>query len=82
MNRSYTRARNGKLRGHQLDLAFPRRGRPSKHRVLERCGQMRLDLSAAVKPKVEFRPFGDFGTRPAPLSDDELEREFYRLFPD
>lgn len=47
-NREYqVRAkRRGKLEGEQLDITFPRRGRPSRIRRLERAGQMRLGLTA------------------------------------
>jgi hypothetical protein len=41
----------GKLKGEQQRLAFPQRGRPSRFRVLERCGQMRLELTAPAKSR-------------------------------
>src|SRR5258708_33020135 len=40
----HIRARRSKLEGEQLDITFPRRGRPSRIRRLERAGQMRLQL--------------------------------------
>lgn len=36
-----------RLQGEQLDFRFPLRGRPTRIRVLERCGQMRLTLAPA-----------------------------------
>jgi hypothetical protein len=42
--RLHQRIRRAKLQGEQLDITFPRRGRPSRFRRLERAGQMRLDL--------------------------------------
>jgi hypothetical protein len=90
-NRSYSRARNGKLRGQQLDITFPRRGRPTKHRVLERCGQMTLILGP---PPKNVRIVQNVQEEPetlddalqmcfpiGPLSEIELEAEFNRLFP-
>ncbi len=47
LNREYhVRAnRQGRrLEGQQLDISFPRRGRPSRFKRLERAGQMRLEL--------------------------------------
>jgi hypothetical protein len=38
-----------RLQGEQLDITFPRRGRPSKFRRLERAGQMRLQLHGKVQ---------------------------------
>jgi hypothetical protein len=42
------RAGRQKLQGQQLDISFPVRGRPKKQRVLERCGQMRLNLAGGL----------------------------------
>lgn len=100
LNRSYQRARNGKLKGHQLDLVFPRRGRPSRHRALERCGQATLDfggacLRLATQGTTTTPPIGPLQRNNAetlddalqtcfpirPMTEDELEREFNRLFP-
>lgn len=39
-----------KLEGEQIDITFPRRGRPSRYRRLERAGQMRLGLIGAIRP--------------------------------
>jgi hypothetical protein len=86
------RAGRRKLEGEQLDITFPRRGRPSKHRVLERCGQMQLALCRYPKrPRIVqnvqvvqmSRDFDDalqmtFPIRP--LTDDEMTAEFHRLF--
>jgi hypothetical protein len=94
-NRSYSRARNGKLRGQQLDITFPRRGRPTKHRVLERCGQLQLELQPARicskstdlcnKPPTACDESLDDALQMCfpigPLSEIELEAEFNRLFP-
>lgn len=44
--RLHQRIRRGKLQGEQLDITFPRRGRPSRFRRLERAGQMALALTA------------------------------------
>jgi hypothetical protein len=87
------RAGRRKLEGQQLDITFPRRGRPSKHRVLERCGQMQLALTIGVT-KVANVPRAQavehdketlddalqmtFPVRP--MSEDELVAEFHRLF--
>jgi len=38
-----------KLQGEQIDITFPRRGRPSKFRRLEKAGQMRLGLHGKVQ---------------------------------
>jgi len=93
-NRTYQiRARKGKLQGEQLDITFPRRGRPSKHRVLERCGQMQLALAEGKPPQnvrivqiVQNEPESlddalqmTFPVRP--YTEDELRAEFERLFP-
>jgi hypothetical protein len=48
------RAARPKLHGEQLDITFPRRGRPSKFRRLERAGQMRLTLTDSRTRKPEF----------------------------
>jgi hypothetical protein len=52
-NREYhvraNREGRAKLQGEQQRLAFPRRGRPSKFRRLERAGQMRLGLHGVTK---------------------------------
>ena len=99
MNRSYTRARNGRLgrlKGEQIDFAWPRRGRPSKHRVLERGGQLQLELTAAralkqdvsaiekptAQTTVETFDAALQMTFPVrPMTEDELAAEFNRLFP-
>lgn len=49
-NRSH-QARGGRLQGEQLDIRFPKRGRPTKRCVLERCGQLQLKLSATRETK-------------------------------
>jgi hypothetical protein len=91
-NRTYQiRRRRTKLQGEQLDITFPRRGRPTKFRRLERAGQMRLGLTPGRETKC-----GDHGTKVAipesidsaldylfpvrPMTDDELSAEFHRLF--
>lgn len=95
-NRSYqARRRRTKLQGEQLDITFPRRGRPSKFRNLERAGQMRLGLAAphtvGSRKSIENRTLGaerpetidqalDYLFPVAPMTDDELEAEFHRLF--
>ena len=43
------RSHQQRLQGEQLDIRFPRRGRPTRIRVLERCGQLRLNLCGAAK---------------------------------
>jgi hypothetical protein len=48
--------RRAKLQGQQLDITFPRRGRPSKFRRLERAGQMRLSLDGAIRPNYTHSP--------------------------
>jgi hypothetical protein len=90
------RAARQKLQGEQLDISFPVRGRPKKQRVLERCGQMRLNL---LPPGNRVCGQQDLGTERAathsddfddalqmtfpvrPYTDDELMAEFERLFP-
>jgi hypothetical protein len=47
--RLHQRIRRAKLQGEQLDITFPRRGRPSRFRRLERAGQMSLALEAPRK---------------------------------
>ena len=49
--RLHQRIRRPKLQGEQLDISFPRRGRPSRFRRLERAGQMRLGLTAGKYTK-------------------------------
>lgn len=97
-NREYhvraNRRARAKLQGEQLELADPRRGRPTRIRVLERCGQLRLNLQPETAKLSKLRnlairqedpeAFDDalemtFPTRPP--SDDELYAEFCRLFP-
>lgn len=39
---------NQRLQGEQLDFAFPRRGRPTRRKLLERCGQMRLGFDGQI----------------------------------
>jgi hypothetical protein len=85
------RAARQKLQGEQLDITFPRRGRPSRIRRLERAGQMRLGLGAPPKnirivQSVQNEPETldsalqmTFPVRP--YTDDELMAEFERLFP-
>jgi hypothetical protein len=88
------RAARRKLEGEQLDITFPRRGRPSRFRNLERAGQMRLTLTigATKVPNVpraqafehDKETLDDalqmtFPVRP--LTDDEMTAEFERLFP-
>lgn len=38
-----------RLQGEQLGFRFPRRGRPTRIRVLERCGQLRLGFAGQIK---------------------------------
>jgi hypothetical protein len=97
----HQRIRRGKLQGEQLDISFPRRGRPSRFRRLERAGQMALALRpptnsrtqnpefvtnmqnrqiAQVSPE-DVRSACDYLFPVGPMTDDELAREFDRLFP-
>jgi hypothetical protein len=98
-NREYqiraTRRARRKLQGEQLDITFPRRGRPSRFRRLERAGQMSL----ALRPPTNSRTRNpEFVTSPVenaespeaaldylfpigPMSEDQLAAEFDRLFP-
>jgi hypothetical protein len=88
------RSRKARLNGQQLDIAFPRRGRPSKFRRLERAGQMRLDLqrptanthAACAKHTADVHPETmdsalDYLFPVGPMTDDELHAEFVRMFP-
>ena len=120
--RLHQRVRRGKLQGEQQRLAFPRRGRPTKFRTLERCGQMRLNLSEgrsrrdsgtsvrigsgdshlrqiAASDAVSASPTNVMHRNPVekavedfdsalqmtfpvrPMTEDELDAEFKRLFP-
>jgi hypothetical protein len=103
-NREYQirakRQARAKLRGEQTEILFPRRGRPSRVRRLEKAGQMRLGLhgkvqqtaaTCAINVSEQTEPNAchaeDFEaalqmTFPVgPVGEDELEREFNRLFP-
>ena len=91
-NRSYHIARRrSKLQGEQLDITFPRRGRPSRFRRLERAGQMRLNLAGGLNqtrsvvtspPEPETLDDALQMTFPVrPYTEDELRAEFERLFP-
>jgi hypothetical protein len=91
-NRTYhVQARRSRLQGEQLDIAFPRRGRLSRFRKLERAGQMRLGLHGQTKftqsehvtssePETIDQAL-DYLFPVRPLTEDELAAEFYRLFP-
>ena len=89
-NRSY-QTRRARLQGQQLDISFPRRGRPTRIRVLERCGQLRLNLQPLTAKCVakcntphQIEGFDDAlqMTFPVgPMTELELEAEFHRLFP-
>lgn len=84
------RSTRARLQGEQLDITFPRRGRPSKFRRLERAGQMRLELQRpisplqrnnAMTPKSETIDTAlDYLFPVRPMTDDELTAEFHRLF--
>jgi hypothetical protein len=89
--RQHQRIRRAKLQGEQLDIAFPRRGRLSRFRKLERAGQMRLGLHGQTKftqsehvtssePETIDQAL-DYLFPVRPLTEDELAAEFYRLFP-
>ena len=93
-NRTYhVRARRERLQGEQLDISFPRRGRPSKFRRLEKCGQMRLNLqpgksaeNVPTEPIVQKEPESferalELTFPERPLTEMELAAEFERLFP-
>ena len=91
-NRTYQHgARRARLRGEQLDLGFPRRGRASRFRCLERAGQMRLGLHGQVNllpvpPVAIAEPETieeaiDYLFPIRPMTEDELATEFDRLFP-
>jgi hypothetical protein len=92
-NRTYhVRARRSRLQGEQLDISFPRRGRLSRFRKLERAGQMRLGLHGQTKLTIEAPNVAnaepetidqalDYLFPVRPLTEDELAAEFYRLFP-
>lgn len=79
-----------RLKGCQLDLVFPIRGRPTKRRALEKAGQMRIPFagvlrcSASAKPMPAIETLDDAlqATFPIrPFTDDEQLAEFERLFP-
>jgi hypothetical protein len=89
--RQHQRIRRAKLQGEQLDISFPRRGRLSRFRKLERAGQMRLGLHGQTKftqsehatssePETIDQAL-DYLFPVRPLTEDELAAEFYRLFP-
>jgi hypothetical protein len=93
-NRSYQRgARRTPLQGEQLDIGFPRRGRTSRMRRLERAGQMRLlglhghaslatpAPSVATAEPETFETAVNYLFPLRPLTEDELAAEFDRLFP-
>lgn len=90
------RARRAKLQGEQIDIGFPRRGRTSRVRRLERAGQMRLGLTTihATEPQQtvasspvtdekgeDIRAAVDYLFPVGPMTEDELFAEFNRLFP-
>jgi hypothetical protein len=95
LNREYqiraTRRSRRKLQGEQLDITFPRRGRPSRFRRLERAGQMRLGLLPGrnvqhvqhVKDVLDESPEAalDYLFPVGPMSEDQLYEEFMRVFP-
>lgn len=84
--------RSAKLTGEQLKLCFPRRGRPTRRRQLERAGQMELPLTHSRTRKAVFvttdgtpESFDDAlqMTFPvAPSTEDELYNEFCGMFPE
>ena len=91
-NRTYqTRARRRALQGQQLDIYFPRRGRPSRKLRLERAGQLSLNLQPATakveeiptpRPKPEtFEQALELTFPEREAREDELAAEFDRLFP-
>ncbi len=47
------RQSRSRLEGEQLDISFPRRGRPSRFRRLERAGQLRLELHGQLKLTID-----------------------------
>jgi hypothetical protein len=93
--RQHQRIRRGKLQGEQLDITFPRRGRPSRFRRLERAGQMPLALDGQITQNVQnqqnrqIAQISDSDVRSAcdylfpvgPMSEEQLAAEFNRLFP-
>jgi hypothetical protein len=94
--RLHQRIRRAKLQGEQLDITFPRRGRPSRFRRLERAGQMRLGLDGHLTLTAETKPPKretktaicespdaalDYLFPVGPMSEDQLAAEFNRLFP-
>jgi hypothetical protein len=94
--RLHQRIRRAKLQGEQLDITFPRRGRPSRFRRLERAGQMRLELQRGtatsritVTRQTEQNACHkespdaalDYLFPVGPMSEDDLAAEFDRLFP-
>lgn len=81
-----------KLRGEQLDIRFPIRGRPTRIRVLERAGQMRLNLQPAtakvishpVSHKSDTETFDQALELTFPerqLTEEEMHHWFCRMFP-
>src|SRR5438309_695240 len=87
----HQRIRRAKLQGEQLEITFPRRGRPSRFRRLERAGQMRLGLHGQTKftqsehvtssePETIDQAL-DYLFPVRPLTELELFEEFNRLFP-
>ena len=92
VNRSYQpRCGARPLEGQQTDFTFPRRGRPSRKRRLERAGQLSLNLqpcAARVEkistPSPKLETFDEALQMTFPereLTDEELFAEFNRLFP-
>jgi hypothetical protein len=93
--RLHQRIRRAKLQGEQLDITFPRRGRPSRFRRLERAGQMSLGLEGQITQNVQnqqnrqiaqdspddVRSACDYLFPVGPMSEDQLAAEFDRLFP-
>jgi hypothetical protein len=93
--RLHQRIRRARLQGEQLDITFPRRGRPSRFRRLERAGQMRLGLQAPTHSRTRNPEFVtsaveniespeaalDYLFPVGPMTEDQLAAEFDRLFP-
>lgn len=91
--RLHQRIRRGKLQGEQLDITFPRRGRPSRFRRLERAGQMTLDLTKSASRANSGTSVrvgsGDESSRQVAVSDaicsclnsENLQRDLNYLFP-
>lgn len=79
-----------RLQGEQLDISFPRRGRPTRYRRLEGAGQMRLGLhgqinltvvATTIREPETIEQAVDYLFPERPLTEAELAAEFDRLFP-